>query len=721
MAVSKQTPLTFTAWVDSVFGQLPSPSDGDVRDALRTHNRAEPDSKEFADKLMSLGIPVIPAFRSEFNVIRQAVAAGASSGEDELRGIPFDRSTMKGVIATLVNAMSAAGAPDKYISGADDLWTVRAFVAASRHLDIYFLNLAKFLHATHDYGADEKRDIIRWVAECTVYSMLMFPDGVVVNVPKEHFVEALAKGVDMIAGIKGKKKNTNEAEKKSVTLASVLEGIGNTIGLPPDVAQLPVKTYIGGALPVWDAVFKAMVMRANVAPAVIDVAQDRNIIQRADDFKSATKFSRTGVSVEPFRDYGTLNMDNAGVKEAIDDIYTAFTGDITKQETDRLADVQDWAIKRVSLLVNGIYNWELVFPIFALALHDAVKYSDQEKYKIIRWIAECLIYGVEKYPDAVPVNDYKLKVVKALTDAKDVIVKGIAPPDAAVAAAIKQKISGVLDVKAVEPDKLAAPWVSVMSRVLNADVKISVQQGDDKGETYTEFHQETNTFVITIRAKTVVEQLALLMHESGHISASFKAVMELDRDGFPHALTNIAEDFRINRYMSQHYAGFRQGINEYMVKHPLEGAANTPLNNRLRRFILLASGLIPEQEFTPIEKEIAEKADVLGIAEPGELRASYMPYLSLVRQYIFAQDDVLSGMWEALRPMVANMRNWLRERIDIGETEFSIMEAFAACNNILQGGDIVKNMAKLRRNIMDIAQEYSVPVDLPEVVNYGKQ
>ena len=71
--------------------------------------------------------------------------------------------------------------------------------------------------------------------------------------------------------------------------------------------------------------------------------------------------------------------------------------------------------------------------------------------------------------------------------------------------------------------------------------------------------------------------------------------------------------------------------------------------------------------------------------------------------------------------MVANMRNWLRERMDYGDTGLPIMEAFAACNNILQGGDIVKNMVKLRRNIMDIAQEQSVQVDLPEVVNYGKQ
>ena len=715
MPVSKQTPLTFKAWVDSVYEQLRSPSDDDFRDALRMHNLAEPDSKEFADKLMQLGIPANPAFRAEFAVIRQAVVAGASSSEDKLRGMPFDSGSIKKVIATLVKVMSAADAPDKYISGADDLRTIRAFVAATRYLDSYFVMIAEFLHATHVYSEDEKKDIIRWIAECTVYSMLIFQDAVAINIPKERFVEALANSADMIAGAKAEK-----AEKKSVTLASVLEGIGNAIGLPPDMHQLPVKTYIGGAVPVKSVKFEEMVERTNVAPLTIDVGQDRYVIQGADNAKPG-KFSRTGASVEPFRDYGTLNMEKGIVNASIDDIYTAFTGDIDKQETDRLIDVQDWAIKRVSLLVNGIYNWELVFPIFALALHDMVKYSDSEKYKIIRWVAECLIYGVLKYPDAEPVNEYKLKVVKALVDAKDVIVKGLAPPDAAVAAAIKHKISGVLDVKAVEPDKLAAPWVSVMSRVLNADVKISVQQGDDKGETYTEFHQETNTFVITIRAKTVVEQLALLMHESGHISASFKAVMELDRDGFPHALTNIAEDFRINRYMSQHYAGFRQGINEYMVKHPLEGAANTPLNNRLRRFILLASGLIPEQEFMPIEKEIAEKADVLGIAEPGELRASYMPYLSLVRQYIFAQDDVLSGMWEALRPMVANMRNWLRERIDYGDTGLPIMDAFAACNNILQGGDIVKNMVKLRRNIMDIAQEYSVPVDLPEVANYGKQ
>ena len=714
MVDSKRSTPAFTPRITNVANGLLSPAPDDITAAEHNLRRVEPSNMELVDKLVQLGIPAAPNMLAEFDIIRQAVASGTLRGETPFRVSPFVASTVDGVIATLVNAMSAASAPGKYIAGADDLWTIRAFVFAAKYWQTFFAVFAKFLHYTSTYTAAQKHDIIRWVAECLVYGILMFPDVVAVNVPKERVVEALANSADMIAGAKAEK-----AEKKSVTLASVLEGIGNAIGLPPDVTQLPVKTYIGGAVPVKSVKFEEMVARTNVA-GVIDVGQERYIIQGADNAKPG-KFSRTGASVEPFRDYGTLNMDNGIVNEFIDDIYTAFTGDIAKQETDALADAQDWAIKRISLLVNSIYNWELVFPMFALALHDMVKYSDSEKYKIIRWVAECLMYGVLKYPDAVPVNDYKLKVVKALTDAKDVIVKGLAPPDAVVAAAIKQKISGVLDVKAVEPDKLAAPWVSVMSRVLNADVKISVQQGDDKGETYTEFHQETNTFVITIRAKTVVEQLALLMHESGHISASFKAVMELDRDGFPHALTNIAEDFRINRYMSQHYAGFRQGINEYMVKHPLEGAANTPLNNRLRRFILLASGLIPEQEFTPIEKEIAEKADVLGIAEPGELRASYMPYLSLVRQYIFAQDDVLSGMWEALRPMVANMRNWLRERIDRGDTGLPIMDAFAACNNILQGGDIVKNMVKLRHNIMDIAKEQSVQVDLPEVANYGKQ
>jgi len=268
MAASKHSTPAFTPRIINVSNGLLSPAPDDITAAKHNLRRVEPSNMELVDKLVQLGIPAAPNMLAEFDIIRQAVASGSSRGETPFRVSPFVASTVDGVVATLVNAMSAASAPDKYIAGADDLWTIRAFVFAAKYWQTFFAVFAKFLHYTSTYTAAQKHDIIRWVAECLVYGILMFPDVVAVNVPKERVVEALANSADMIAGAKAEK-----AEKKSVTLASVLEGIGNAIGLQPDVTQLPVKMYIDSAVPVKSVKFEEMVVRTNVAPLAIEVGQ----------------------------------------------------------------------------------------------------------------------------------------------------------------------------------------------------------------------------------------------------------------------------------------------------------------------------------------------------------------------------------------------------------------------------------------------------------------